>query len=128
MNSFLCFRGEEKDEPFAWEAREFLRKKLIGREVFFFAKPFPSSSGSSDRELGKIFFPTKENDITEELVANGFAEIKVRLGKGAQDPEVKKLHELQEKAIADGKGKWSKNKEKVSFTCRLLLMSQLRPL
>ncbi|KAH7939388.1 hypothetical protein HPB52_011697 [Rhipicephalus sanguineus] len=27
--------AETKDEPFAWEAREFLRKKLVGQEVVF---------------------------------------------------------------------------------------------
>lgn len=26
---------ESKDEPYAWEAREFLRKKLIGQDVTF---------------------------------------------------------------------------------------------
>lgn len=26
---------ESKDEPYAWEAREFLRKKLIGQDVSF---------------------------------------------------------------------------------------------
>jgi len=26
---------ETKDEPYAWEAREFLRRKLIGQDVTF---------------------------------------------------------------------------------------------
>jgi staphylococcal nuclease domain-containing protein 1 len=107
--------SEEKDEPFAWEAREFLRKKLIGQEVAFFSKPFPNSSNSSDRELGKIFYPTKEDDIAEELVANGLARVKKEKtsGKQAQEPDIKKLIELEEKAKSEGKGIWSKDKDKV---------------
>lgn len=109
--------SEEKDEPFGWEAREFLRKKLIGQEVAFIAKPFPNSSGSSDRELGKIFFPTKEDDIAEELVANGLAKVKKEkvTGKQAQEPDLKKLIELEDKARTEGKGIWSKDKEKVQI-------------
>lgn len=105
--------GEEKDEPFAWEAREYLRKKLIGQEVYFYAKPFPDSK-TSNRMLGRVFFPTKEKDIAEELVANGLAKVKKEktTKKQAQDPYMKKLIELEEKAKAEGKGIWSKNKEK----------------
>lgn len=111
----LCF-SEEKDEPFAWEAREFLRKKLIGQEVYFYARPFPDPK-MSDRVLGRVFFPTKEKDIAEELVANGLAKVKKEKAtkKQAQDPYMKKLIELEEKAKAEGKGIWSKNKEKVNI-------------
>lgn len=36
-NNNLCTRStdETKDEPYAWEAREFLRRKLIGQDVTF---------------------------------------------------------------------------------------------
>jgi len=30
-----CSMDETKDEPYAWEAREFLRRKLIGQDVTF---------------------------------------------------------------------------------------------
>lgn len=81
----------------------------------FISKPFPNSSGSSDRELGKVFFPSKEDDIAEELVANGLAKVKKEKtsGKQAQEPDIKKLIELEEKAKSEGKGIWSKDKEKV---------------
>jgi len=42
---------ETKDEPYAWEAREFLRKKLVGEEVWFtFEK-----SANTTREYGCIY-------------------------------------------------------------------------
>jgi len=35
-NSFCIYSMDEtKDEPYAWEAREFLRRKLIGQDVTF---------------------------------------------------------------------------------------------
>lgn len=47
------FRSETtKDEPWAWEAREFLRKKLIGEEVFFTSEKPPNAV----REYGTIYF------------------------------------------------------------------------
>ena len=48
---------ETKDEPFAWETREFLRKKLIGQEVTVTIDKNPSgSTGTRDYgflQLGK---------------------------------------------------------------------------
>lgn len=32
---FTYSTDESKDEPYAWEAREFLRRKLIGQDVTF---------------------------------------------------------------------------------------------
>lgn len=50
--TFACFRGEStKDEPWAWEAREYLRKKLIGEEVWFIAEKPPNAT----REYGTVF-------------------------------------------------------------------------
>lgn len=46
------FRAEvTKDEPWAWEAREFLRKKLIGEEVWFTAEKPPNAN----REYGVVY-------------------------------------------------------------------------
>ena len=39
-------------QPFAWEAREFLRKKVIGKEVTFTVEYKPPAAG---REYGFIF-------------------------------------------------------------------------
>jgi len=46
------------DEPFSWEAREFLRKKLVGKKVFFKTKNQVPSDGKTIRNYGDIFYPT----------------------------------------------------------------------
>lgn len=43
---------ETKDEPYAWEAREFLRKKLVGKEVVFTVEYKVPSTG---REYGFLY-------------------------------------------------------------------------
>lgn len=42
---------ETKDEPYAWEAREFLRRKLIGQDVTFATE----KSVNSSRTYGTVW-------------------------------------------------------------------------
>ncbi len=51
---------ETKDEPFAWEAREFLRKRLIGKEVCFTVEYKTPGTG---REYGAIYLGEGSNII-----------------------------------------------------------------
>uniref|UniRef100_A0A1W7R9I0 Staphylococcal nuclease domain-containing protein 1 n=1 Tax=Hadrurus spadix TaxID=141984 RepID=A0A1W7R9I0_9SCOR len=95
---------DTKDEPYAWEAREFLRKKLIGKEVCFVLDyKVPSTA----REYGIIYLgkdPSGEN-INEAIVAEGLAEVRQT---GAKPNDVlQKLIELQESAKSAKKGKWA---------------------
>ncbi|XP_028162174.1 staphylococcal nuclease domain-containing protein 1 [Ostrinia nubilalis] len=94
---------ETKDEPFAWEAREFLRKKLVGKEVIFTAEKPPNSA---TREYGSVWAgkdPTKDENVTEGLLAEGLA--KVRDG-GRNIPQLKRLVEIEDVAKSQGKGIW----------------------
>ncbi|CAK1588273.1 unnamed protein product [Parnassius mnemosyne] len=94
---------ETKDEPFAWEAREFLRKKLVGKEVIFTAEKPPNSA---TREYGSVWAgkdPTKDENMTEALLAEGLA--KVREG-GRNIPQLKRLVEIEDIARSQGKGIW----------------------
>lgn len=52
FNCSLNSAEETKDEPFAWETREFLRKKLVGKEVVFTVEYKVPSSG---REYGFLY-------------------------------------------------------------------------
>ncbi|XP_018575956.1 staphylococcal nuclease domain-containing protein 1 [Anoplophora glabripennis] len=92
-----------KDEPWAWEAREFLRKKLIGEEVFFTSEKPPNAV----REYGTIYigkdFSTAEN-ISESLISEGL--VTVRREGVRQSPELARFIELEDAARAAGKGKW----------------------
>lgn len=48
---YFVYSGEEaKDEPYAWKAREFLRKKLVGEEVWFTAE----KPQNATREYGVV--------------------------------------------------------------------------
>ncbi|KAJ0183735.1 hypothetical protein K1T71_000158 [Dendrolimus kikuchii] len=94
---------ETKDEPFAWEAREFLRKKLVGREVVFTSEK-PPNSGT--REYGIVWSgrdPNKDENMNEALIMEGLCKIR----DGARNmPHLKRLVELEDVAKAQKKGVW----------------------
>ncbi|XP_016662793.1 staphylococcal nuclease domain-containing protein 1-like [Acyrthosiphon pisum] len=96
------------DEPFSWEAREFLRKKLIGKKVFLKTAGQRCGVGKITRYYGDIFYPTLENNIVNELVENGLVTVKtVKLNN--QTPDVQNLVVLQNKAKAAMVGRWNPN-------------------
>jgi len=96
---------ETKDEPFAWEAREYLRKKLVGKEVAFTVEYKVPGSG---REYGIIYIgkdATGEN-VTEALVAEGLVEVR-RAGLRLDNEGQQRLIQLEDAAKAASKGKWN---------------------
>lgn len=99
---------ETKDEPYAWEAREFLRKKLIGEEVWFTTEKSPNSN----RVYGTVFvgkdFNTAEN-MTEALINEGLVTVR---NEGRNNAEVARFIELEDAAKAAGKGQWGENASK----------------
>lgn len=95
--------AETKDEPYAWEAREFLRKKLVGMEVIFTADKPPNSA---TREYGNVWAgkdPTKDENVTESLLAEGLAKVR---DSGRNIPQLKKLVDIEDAAKSQGKGIW----------------------
>lgn len=97
----------EADQPYAFDAREFLRKKCVGKEVVF-AKEATTTSGN-DRGtlyLGKDV-ATGEN-INEAIIAAGLVEVR-RLNKLNEDES--RLVAIEEQAKSSGLGKWSKDSE-----------------
>nr|CAG4641473.1 EOG090X01F7 [Eurycercus lamellatus] len=96
---------ETKDEPLAWEAREYLRKKLIGKEVVFTVEYKVPSSG---REYGFLYLgkdaATGEN-IIESLVSEGLVSVRQEGIRGSA--ELTRLAELESTAKSTGKGKWA---------------------
>ncbi|XP_050421861.1 staphylococcal nuclease domain-containing protein 1-like [Adelges cooleyi] len=100
------------DEPFAWEAREFLRKKLVGKKVFFkMAGQVPGSG--KPRYYGDIYYPTLENNIVSELVENGLVTLK-NVKSNNPTPDIQTLVDLQNKAKAAKAGKWDTSVKSVS--------------
>jgi len=108
-NPNLPQEQEQKDEPYAWEAREFLRKKVVGKEVYFTIE-YKTPGG---REYGFIYLgkdPAVSENITETLVAEGLVELR-RMGLKAQDEKQQLLIGLEDSAKAGGKGKWGPKEE-----------------
>lgn len=91
------------DEPWAFPAREFLRKKLIGKEVCFTIE----NKIPQGREYGMIYLgkDTNGENIAESLVAEGLATR--REGMRANNPDQNRLAECEEQAKAAKKGMWS---------------------
>uniref|UniRef100_A0A0N5AH97 Staphylococcal nuclease domain-containing protein 1 n=1 Tax=Syphacia muris TaxID=451379 RepID=A0A0N5AH97_9BILA len=94
----------KEDEPFAWEAREWLRKKLVGKTVIF-GLDFVATSG---REHGRVYLggtnPENAENVTESGVKEGWLE--VRPGRVPEEYTTKLLA-LQEEAKTTKKGRWA---------------------
>lgn len=102
-------------EPYAWEAKEYLAKRLIGQEVVYRseytksggaqASVQPSSGafgGNANKEFGIIYLG--DENIVETMVGEGLLE--VRRTK-AESPVLQQLIDAEEAAKAAGKGRWS---------------------
>merc|ERR1711962_147047 len=105
---------ETVDEPYAWESREFLRKKVIGKDVLFTVE----TKTPTGREYGCLYLgsdiETGEN-VVETMVKEGL--LSVRPGVGADS----KLTDLENSAKSGNKGKWAghdnEHKREVKWTC-----------
>ncbi|XP_053990082.1 staphylococcal nuclease domain-containing protein 1 [Hylaeus volcanicus] len=96
---------ESKDEPYAWEAREFLRKKVIGQEVHFVTE----KSINTNRTYGTVWLGKDKNgeNVIETLVSEGL--VTVKKDTRNPSPEQTSLIELENAAKAAKKGKWSES-------------------
>ena len=96
---------ESKDEPYAWEAREFLRKKLIGQDVTFVME----KSINTTRAYGTVWLGKDKNgeNVAETLVSEGLVTVK----KDTRNPSAEqiRLTELENAAKQAKKGKWSES-------------------
>mmetsp|Transcript_10807 Transcript_10807/g.26760 ORF Transcript_10807/g.26760 Transcript_10807/m.26760 type:complete len:884 (-) Transcript_10807:255-2906(-) len=67
-------RRDDKDEAYAYEAREFLRSRLIGRKVTVgidYIRPLPNSTSETERVFASVL--EGHNNVAVALVANGLA-------------------------------------------------------
>lgn len=100
-------------EPYAWEAKEYLAKRLIGQEVVYRSEYTKSGGagggaggpfgGNANKEFGIIYLG--EENIVETMVSEGLLE--VRRSKGEVSPVLQSLIDAEEAAKAAGRGKWS---------------------
>uniref|UniRef100_A0A5S6QCB8 Staphylococcal nuclease domain-containing protein n=1 Tax=Trichuris muris TaxID=70415 RepID=A0A5S6QCB8_TRIMR len=94
---------ETKDEPYAWEAREYMRKILLGKQVQFKLEYTIPNTG---REFGSLLVKIDGNmyNVADKLISEGLAELRPAKVK---DERYKYLSELAAAAVSARKGKWS---------------------
>ncbi|CAF5132009.1 unnamed protein product, partial [Rotaria magnacalcarata] len=99
--------GSSADEPYAFETREFLRKKLVGREICYTVDfQIPQSNRSmctvylgKDKETGE--------NIIESLLSEGLVDLRQQTGQRAADPKYQRLVIIDEQAKANKRGRYS---------------------
>lgn len=93
---------ESKDEPYAWESREFLRKKVIGKHVIFFIDP---KTKAQPRQYGTLFLAAADGSAGENIIESMVSEglLSVRKDQGGNS----NLSQLEDQAKSQGKGKYS---------------------
>lgn len=69
--------GSTVDEPFAWQSRDFLRRKAIGQEVVFRIDYVLEQAAG--REFGSVYLGEKEN-LALSVVAAGWAKVWSHIG------------------------------------------------
>jgi len=62
------------DQPFAWGAREFLRRTVIGKTVSFISEASTGSGTGAPREFGSVFLD--DTSVAALMVMHGWAKLK----------------------------------------------------
>ena len=107
--------GSTKDEPFAWQSREFLRKLTIGKPCVF--RVDYTLEGSGAREFGTVFINDKQN-VGLIVAAAGWA--RVRVGGTQQSPFYEDLLKAQNEAETKGLGIHTKEPSNIAKAVRPL--------
>ncbi|UJR27196.1 hypothetical protein I4U23_008492 [Adineta vaga] len=98
--------GPTIDEPYAFETREFLRKKLVGREICY---TIDFQIPQSNRLMCTVYLgkdkETGEN-IIESLLSEGLVELR-QTGQRANDTKYQRLVIIDEQAKANKRGRHS---------------------
>ncbi|KAG0258901.1 hypothetical protein BG011_002987 [Mortierella polycephala] len=95
---------DRPDEPFAFAARNFLRKLLVGKEVMFRVDYTVPNSG---REYGAIFL--NQENVAHTLVREGWADVREIRTSDAENVDVEALYSYKAEAQAAKRGIWADN-------------------
>jgi staphylococcal nuclease domain-containing protein 1 len=99
--------GSSVDEPYAFETREFLRKKLVGREICY---TIDFTIPQSNRLMCTVYLgKDKESgeNIIESLVSEGLVELRQQTGVRANDSKYQRLVVIDEQAKSNKRGRYS---------------------
>lgn len=98
---------DPKQSPFNAEAKEFLRKRLIGKHVKVVVDgKRPATEGYDEREM--VTISSNGKNVALGLVENGYASvIRHRMDDADRSPLYDELLAAEEAAQKDGKGMWN---------------------
>lgn len=110
-------KDPEREENYAFECREFVRRLLIGKEVQFKVEyKTPGNRDVGSLRIHPSMAVDGENDVARIIVKNGWARVKQPEGGREPSEEQTLLMELEKSAQTDGKGLWSSSPYTVSFS------------
>jgi len=117
----------DADEPYAYDAREFIRSKVMNKNIFY-AVWRVNNNLQSDRGVqreprmwGDLYYQDtdrKTRSLTAELVAAGYATVKTNRRHDLGEKEVEKLQKKEKEAIAAGLGMHNGDKQRGERTVR----------
>ncbi|KER33498.1 hypothetical protein T265_00614 [Opisthorchis viverrini] len=94
------------EDPFAWQAREFVRSRLVGKEVCYTV----DTELPTGRKYGCVYLgkSTAGENIARSLVEAGLAEVRrLNAALAEKNPQYQELLAAEEAAKSTGRGKWS---------------------
>jgi staphylococcal nuclease domain-containing protein 1 len=93
------------DKPFAWDSREFLRKKLIGKPVTYVIE-----AKATNKEYGAVFLDSE--NVAYSVVKNGWATVRrPARSEGPVYEALKDMIQAEDEARQAGKGIFDKSKD-----------------
>jgi len=92
------------EQPFAWEAREFLRKLLVGQQVSYVIE----ATAPSKKAYGVVYLPNGDN-VAEKVVAAGYATVRDTKGGSERWTELQRLFDLNSEAQSQHRGIYGKD-------------------
>ncbi|KAF9962841.1 hypothetical protein BGZ65_007643 [Modicella reniformis] len=95
---------DRSDEPFAFDARNYLRKLLLGKEVMFRVDYTVPTTG---REYGTLNL--NQENVAHMLVREGWADVREVRASDAENVDVEALHSYRAEAQAAKRGIWQEN-------------------
>eukprot|EP01132_Coremiostelium_polycephalum_P009023 gene9023-11053_t len=108
--------NDKPDTPFAWDSREFLRKKCIGKKVHFYVD-YTTPTGKQYITL--YLSDDLENSLNKQMISNGWAFLfRSTTGKDQKKPEYLNLIQLESEAISKELGIHNKNPISVQSSVR----------
>ena len=109
------FDGSRPSEPFAQDAREYMRRLLIGKPVIFkidYAIP------NSNRESATVYLDQRTNVAVAAIGAGWAKHRPPPAGKETQVPALADMAAAEEKAKADCLGMWTKDQAAIAAAVR----------